>query len=119
MKRPLIFILFFSIFCAGFLKGASEAGFVGSIKSNKYHYLTCRYAREIIADDNKRRRGIAEGTGLRAEDIPKGYLEFKTPEIADKMGYKPCKLCKPPQASIENKTDNDNRIMIANKEEIK
>jgi hypothetical protein len=61
-----------------------EALLVGSIKSNKYHYSTCRCAKRIKVE----------------------YLIiFETPESAKRMGYSPCKICKPP-TKTNNEYDN-------------
>jgi hypothetical protein len=46
----------------------------GSIKSNKFHYPSCKWIKKIK---------------------PENLVEFKTREDAIKAGYKPCKECRP------------------------
>jgi len=53
---------------------AAKGKYVGSIKSNKYHYPDCRYAKEIK---------------------PENEIWFKTEEEALAAGYEPCGACKP------------------------
>ena len=50
--------------------------YVGSIKSNKYHYQYCKWARKIN----------------RAN-----LVVFNSPTEALSQGYVPCKVCKPPR----------------------
>ncbi|MGB9903488.1 MAG: Ada metal-binding domain-containing protein [Desulfotomaculales bacterium] len=50
--------------------------FVGSINSNVYHYSSCQWAKKIS---------------------PKNQIWFSSPEEAKKAGYKPCKVCRPPE----------------------
>lgn len=50
--------------------------FVGSIKSNKYHYPSCEWAAKIY---------------------PENEIWFSTPEEAQSAGYIPCKVCDPPR----------------------
>jgi beta-lactamase superfamily II metal-dependent hydrolase len=50
--------------------------YVGSIKSNKYHYPSCQYAKTIL---------------------PKNEIWFANTAEAQAAGYVPCKGCKPPQ----------------------
>lgn len=52
----------------------SDSALVGSIKSNKYHYPSCVWAKKIH-DDN--------------------IIRFSGPEDARSNGYVPCKVCKP------------------------
>jgi micrococcal nuclease len=49
--------------------------FVGSVKSNKYHYPSCRWAKEIL---------------------PENEIWFSSSEDARAHGYVPCGTCKPP-----------------------
>ncbi|HAP93822.1 MAG TPA: hypothetical protein DCM26_04270, partial [Desulfotomaculum sp.] len=53
---------------------ATEGKYVGSVKSDKYHLPSCRYAKEIK---------------------PENQIWFKTEEEALAAGYKPCGVCKP------------------------
>ena len=71
-----------------FIPSVVAAEFWGSKNSNKYHYPDCRWAQKIK---------------------PENLIKFKTPEEAQKAGYIPCKVCKPPTASkselnIQNKS---------------
>lgn len=50
--------------------------FVGSVKSDKYHYLSCRHAESI-----------------KAENV----IKFSSVGEAKSKGYSPCGVCKPPQ----------------------
>lgn len=80
MKKTIGLFLIL-LFCAGTLKAMNEPKFVGSIKSNKYHYTACRYVHRI----------------------EKRYLRtFNTPEEAIRLGYLPCKICHP-STSTEGK----------------
>ncbi len=54
--------------------GATE--FWGSKTSNKYHYPTCKWTKQIS---------------------PSNLIKFKSPEEAQKAGYIPCPVCKPPK----------------------
>ncbi|MBA7633403.1 hypothetical protein ES703_40969 [subsurface metagenome] len=49
--------------------------FVGSKKSDVYHYPTCRYVKKIL---------------------PENIIWFSSVEDAKARGYRPCKVCKPP-----------------------
>ena len=51
------------------------AAYVGSKRSNKYHYPDCRWARKIKT---------------------KNKIIFNTVEETRSKGYIPCKVCKPP-----------------------
>ncbi|AVX40773.1 micrococcal nuclease (plasmid) [Carboxydocella thermautotrophica] len=53
----------------------AEDYFVGSIKSNKYHYPDCRWAKKIL---------------------PGNLIKFDSPKDARKKGYEPCGVCNPP-----------------------
>jgi len=52
-----------------------ETKFVGSSKSDKYHYCSCRYAKKIKKEN---------------------LICFESVEDAQEKGYKPCGVCKPP-----------------------
>ncbi len=54
---------------------ASEGVFVGSIKSNKYHYPSCQWAEKIK---------------------PENEIWFSSSQDARNQGYVPCKVCSPP-----------------------
>lgn len=54
---------------------ASEKVFVGSIKSNKYHYPSCRWAKKIK---------------------PENEIWFTGSADARAHGYVPCSVCNPP-----------------------
>jgi len=54
---------------------ASERVFVGSIKSNKYHYPSCQWAEKIK---------------------PENEIWFSSSQDARNHGYIPCKVCSPP-----------------------
>lgn len=54
---------------------ASAKVFIGSTKSNKYHFQNCRAVRLIK---------------------PKDQIWFSGSEDARNHGYKPCKICHPP-----------------------
>lgn len=77
---PAIFIL---LFIAVYANATQE--FVGSKTSNKYHYPTCKWVKEIK---------------------PHKLIEFYSPETATKAGYIPCPACKPPLPKAD-KTPND------------
>jgi hypothetical protein len=47
--------------------------FVGSAKSNIYHYLSCIWAKKIS---------------------PKNLVQFSSTNDAQQKGYRPCKVCK-------------------------
>jgi hypothetical protein len=54
---------------------ASEKVFVGSIKSDKYHYPSCQWAEKIK---------------------PENEIWFSSSQDARNQGYIPCKVCSPP-----------------------
>jgi len=69
----------------------SQAGeFWGSKNSNKYHYPDCRWAQKIK---------------------PENLIKFKSPEEAQKAGYIPCKVCRPPVSSKTESNINKNIIL--------
>lgn len=53
---------------------SSQEKYVGSIDSNKYHYPSCRFAEEIL---------------------PENEIWFDSEEDAEAQGYVPCGVCKP------------------------
>jgi hypothetical protein len=81
MKR----FLAVSIFLLLFIPYALSAEFWASKKSNKYHYPDCRWAQKIN---------------------PENLIKFTSPEEAQKAGYMPCKVCKPP---VSSKTESDTK----------
>jgi micrococcal nuclease len=54
---------------------ATSGEYIGSIKSDKYHYPSCRYVSQIN---------------------PENLIEFSSATEAQAMGYVPCKVCNPP-----------------------
>ena len=54
---------------------ASEKVFIGSIKSDKYHYPSCKWAEKIK---------------------PENEIWFSSSQDARNQGYVPCKVCSPP-----------------------
>jgi hypothetical protein len=70
---PLALIIF--LCCASLVAVAADCKYVGSAKSDKYHYPTCRWARKI-----KPQNLVCFGSA--AEALGKGYV--------------PCKVCRPP-----------------------
>ncbi len=75
-RRYKVLLLFFTIaLVASSLALAADHKYVGSRKSNKYHYPTCSAAKQIKAED---------------------LVPFKTAKEALDAGYIPCQICKPP-----------------------
>ena len=76
-KRKNSFLAIFLViaFLATSIALALDYKYVGSKKSNKYHYPTCRYAQKIK---------------------PNNLVTFKSAQEAKAAGYVPCKGCKPP-----------------------
>ena len=74
MKRLLVVSIFLLLFVPVALAGE----FWASKNSNKYHYPDCRWAQKIK---------------------PENLIKFKIPEEAQKAGYIPCKVCRPPVSS--------------------
>ncbi|MBS3907662.1 MAG: hypothetical protein KGZ49_11575 [Syntrophaceae bacterium] len=68
----IILLVAFSIVC---LSLAADLKYVGSAKSNKYHYPNCKWALKIK---------------------PENLVTFKSAKEAMAGGYVPCKVCKPP-----------------------
>jgi methylphosphotriester-DNA--protein-cysteine methyltransferase len=71
----LITIILFVAFSVVCLSLAADYKYVGSAKSNKYHYPTCKWALKIK---------------------PENLVTFKSAKEALAAGYIPCKVCKPP-----------------------
>ena len=59
----------------GAIVKASEKAFVGSVKSDKYHYPSCRWAEKIK---------------------PENEIWFSSSQDARNQGYVPCGVCSPP-----------------------
>jgi hypothetical protein len=75
-KRKIILaIVVLALLLAAFLAFAADYKYVGSSKSNKYHYPTCQWAQRIKPDN---------------------LVIFKTAKEAVEAGYVPCSVCKPP-----------------------
>jgi methylphosphotriester-DNA--protein-cysteine methyltransferase len=73
--RLWVFIAILIIFSVVCMSLSADFKYVGSAKSNKYHYPDCKWAKKIS---------------------PKNLVTFKTAQEAVKAGYVPCKVCKPP-----------------------
>ena len=68
-------ILLILAFVATSILLAADYKYVGSKRSNKYHYPWCRWAKKIK---------------------PYNLVTFRSAEEAQEAGYIPCKVCKPP-----------------------
>ena len=73
MKRFLVAVLLLLVFVP---TAISATEFWGSKTSNKYHYPTCKWTKQIS---------------------PSNLVKFKSSEEAQKAGYVPCPVCKPPK----------------------
>jgi methylphosphotriester-DNA--protein-cysteine methyltransferase len=73
--RTLILIILLVVLSIVFLSMAADYKYVGSSKSNKYHYPTCEWALKIHPDN---------------------LVTFKSAKEALDAGYVPCKVCRPP-----------------------
>lgn len=73
--RILISIILLVAFSVVSLSLAADYKYVGSAKSDKYHYPTCKWAKKIK---------------------PENLMTFKSAKEALARGYKPCKVCEPP-----------------------
>jgi methylphosphotriester-DNA--protein-cysteine methyltransferase len=71
----LVSILLIVIFSIVLLSSAADFKYVGSSKSNKYHYPNCKWAQKIN---------------------PANLVKFKSAKEAQEAGYIPCKVCRPP-----------------------
>ena len=74
-RRSIIAIIAFIAFSIVCLSIAADYKYVGSSKSNKYHYPTCEWASKIHPDN---------------------LVTFKSAKEALDAGYIPCKVCRPP-----------------------
>lgn len=78
LSISIVIILLLAITCqADSTKQAipsAQYKYVGSVNSNKYHRLSCKWAKKIK---------------------PKNAVYFKDKKEAEEKGYKPCKVCKP------------------------
>lgn len=74
MRKLFVTIFVLLLFVPAILAGE----FWGSKNSNKYHYPDCKWAQKIN---------------------PKNLIRFNSPEEAQKAGYIPCKVCRPPVSS--------------------
>jgi len=72
LKILILLIVVFSIISLSF---AVDYKYVGSSKSNKYHYPNCKWALKIK---------------------PENLVTIKSAKEALEAGYVPCKVCKPP-----------------------
>lgn len=80
MRRKLritmvITILLILAFVAASILLAADYKYVGSRRSNKYHYPWCQWAKKIN---------------------PHNLVTFRSVKEAQEAGYIPCKVCKPP-----------------------
>ena len=73
--RNLISITLLVAFFLAYLSLAADYKYVGSAKSNKYHYPTCEWALKIKAEN---------------------LVTFNSAREALEAGYVPCKVCNPP-----------------------
>jgi len=73
--RILISIILLVAFSIVYLSLAADYKYVGSSQSDKYHYPSCQWAKKIN---------------------PMNLVTFKSANEAQKAGYVPCKVCKPP-----------------------
>jgi hypothetical protein len=71
----VISILLICAFVATSILLAADYKYVGSEKSNKYHYPSCQWAKKIK---------------------PYNLVTFQSAKEAQEAGYVPCKVCKPP-----------------------
>jgi micrococcal nuclease len=73
--RIIILIILLVAFSTVYLTLAADYKYVGSSKSDKYHYPSCQWAKKIKPDN---------------------LVTFKSAKEAQDAGYVPCKVCKPP-----------------------
>jgi methylphosphotriester-DNA--protein-cysteine methyltransferase len=74
-RRVLILIIALVVFSIVCLSAAADYKYVGSSKSDKYHYPSCEWAAKINPDN---------------------LVKFKSAKEALDAGYIPCKVCRPP-----------------------
>ncbi len=75
VKRRWAAWLIALVLAVSVVSAAADYKYVGSAKSNKYHYPTCTWARRIK---------------------PQNLVVFRSAGEAQEKGYVPCKVCKPP-----------------------
>lgn len=75
--RNLLFLPLLFIFSCSFAQGE----FIGNLRSKKYHYDSCKWAKQIK---------------------PENRVYFSMPEEAVAKGYTPCGICRPPTKSDES-----------------
>jgi methylphosphotriester-DNA--protein-cysteine methyltransferase len=81
-KYPIVLVTTVVLFAFIFtIAVAANYKYVGSAKSNKYHYPSCRWAQKIHSKD---------------------LVTFNSAEDALGAGYIPCKVCKPPVKDYAN-----------------
>ena len=85
MKRRLA-VLIVILMSLVFILTSISAEFWASINSNKYHYPSCKWAQKIN---------------------PRNLVKFNSPEQAQKAGFLPCKVCRPPVSSKAELKIND------------
>lgn len=71
----VISILLMFAFVATSILLAADYKYVGSKRSNKYHYPSCQWAKKIK---------------------PYNLVTFQSVKEAQEAGYVPCKVCRPP-----------------------
>ena len=69
--RLILLVLLFTFL----LSAVQETKFVGSAKSDKYHYTWCKWAKKIKSEN---------------------LVVFNSVQEAKNAGYVACKVCKPP-----------------------
>lgn len=74
-KVRFLTLVFLLVATAAAFAVAADFKYVGSAKSNKYHYPTCQWAQKIK---------------------PGNMVTFASVEVARSAGYIPCKVCRPP-----------------------
>ena len=77
MKQAKLLLrsLFFIVLVSVSQEKTEKQSYVGSSKSNKYHYTSCEWTKKIKSDN---------------------LVTFKTVAEAKKAKYVACKVCKPP-----------------------
>jgi methylphosphotriester-DNA--protein-cysteine methyltransferase len=73
--KRLLALLLVVTFALASISLATDYQFVGSKKSDKYHYPSCEWAQKIK---------------------PENLVTFTSAQEALKAGYVPCKVCRPP-----------------------
>ncbi len=71
----LILCVLLVVFSNSYLSIPADYKYIGSAKSNKYHYPNCEWAKKIKSEN---------------------LVTFKSAKEAKEAGYIPCKVCKPP-----------------------